>query len=236
MVMMFGALSFAMTQGFRGGGAGAIREKARITAHEVIEYANTYKTAVKALRIGGCRDTDLNFETPLNTTYDANPAATGNKACDAFDLNAGRSYEKPRPEWTDASQSASAGYGQLIVTGQTEVAGVGTTCASMDETCSELLLFVPFVSKDVCREINSLLGVSLDGDGNPPKISGNISAKRFEGEYRNGRTLEDSGGRLRGKQAACFEGDQKIDEYGSSSQDLDDGEGTYHFYQVLLAR
>lgn len=234
MIFLFAALSLALTQGFRGSSATVGKENARLLAQEVVDYANGYRTAIKALRIDGCKDIELNFETPLNTTYVNNSLAPAT-GCDVFDQRKnGVTYIAPEEEWTDETQSASEGYGQLIITGLTDVEGVGTTCANGDP-CTELLLFVPFISKDVCIGIDNLLGVELD-NGDPPQITGDIEAGRFDGVYSRDESLEDTAGRLAGKQSACFEGDQQFLNYGGPGQDLSSGAGTYHYYQVLLVR
>jgi hypothetical protein len=235
MIMLFGALSFVMSQGFRGGTAALGSEQVKLKTTEILDYATQIRNAVKGLQINGCQDTQINFETPLDADYTNNPASPSNGKCDLFSENGGKlRYAQPSVEWTDRNQSGENGYGEFIVTGRNLIPGVGTDCGGAD--CADLILIVPFVHLDICRTLNFRLGVTSDSGAVPPKDAGDATGERFIGTYANDQQIQDAGATFSKKINGCFEGGDNILKYGSSTADFTGAGGTYHFYQVLIAR
>lgn len=93
MVIMFAALSFALTQGFRSGSATVDKENEKLRAQEIVEYFNQVKLHFNSLVISGCRPEQISFNSNLYVRYNgtainaAPPASPAN--CAMFDNSGG---------------------------------------------------------------------------------------------------------------------------------------------------
>ncbi len=228
-VVLFAALSYAVTNS--SGGGGINKEKLVLEAAQIIDYVTEIRTAIMRMRIiNDCSDTDINFAQPQVGGY-VNPTSPTDKSCDVFDINGGgMSYKKPKDEWLATISPLPSNYKEFLFTGQSCIAGVGK---GVDFNCwndsdlsnQELLIFLPWISKEMCIHLNNKLGIVNPG-GNPPQDFGsmwNTSNLKFVGTY-----TEDSapwyGAANDGLLSVCMEGDTQPPA------------GTYHFYHVLLAR
>lgn len=220
-IVLFASLSYAVSQSSRGSMSAMTEEQARLAATEILDYASTLATATAQLRLRGYKDTEPSYENPLAAGY-ANAACTED-ACRIFAPDGGGvTYKPPPSEWLDPAQSAQPGYGDWVFSGETEVERIGTDGGAAVN--KDLLAFLPYVKKALCIELNQKTGVT-NPSGNPPAEADQISAytSLFTGTYAIGEslTLADPN---KGKTAGCFEGG------GTPAA------GTYHFYQVLVAR
>lgn len=220
-IVLFAALSFAVSQSNRGSMSAMSEEQARLAATEVLEYASVLSNATAQLRLRGYKDTEISYENPVSAGY-ANANCT-EEQCKIFSTEGGGvSYKPPPAEWLDSAQSAEAGYGSWIFSGENEVDQVGTDGASAAN--KELIAFLPYVKKVLCIEVNKKTGVT-NPLGDPPREADSIAAYTalFTGSYVHGEslTLPDPD---KGKNAGCFEGG------GNPAIE------TYHVYQVLMAR
>ncbi|MCB1783020.1 MAG: hypothetical protein KDI13_03420 [Alphaproteobacteria bacterium] len=230
-VGLLAALSYVVAQSSRGSVTRLSEDKARLYASEILEYGGILSHAVSQLRLRGYKDTQVSFENSVVSGY-----ANGNcssEACKVFSPGgAGVSYVAPKTAWLDDSKSASTGYGTYYITGASCVVNVGAgedDCDSGSVDDEELLLILPYVAKDVCVKLNDLAGVS-NVLGDPPQEDANsyvMNGDKFTGSYSESYAIGDGAGEpanFDGKTAGCFQG-------GGSPV-----AGTYHFYQVLLAR
>jgi hypothetical protein len=220
-IALFAALSYAVSQSNRGSVAAMSEEQARLAATEILDYASALSTATAQLRLRGFKDTEVSYENPVVAGY-ANPVCTDG-ACRIFSPEGGGvAYKAPVTEWLDSSHAADPGYGAWIFSGDNEVDRIGTDGATAAN--KELIAFLPYVKKALCLELNRKTGVTNPSDM-PPREADQIAAYTalFGGTYVHGEslTLPDPD---KGKNAGCFEGG------GNPSL------GTYHFYQVLMAR
>lgn len=237
-VALFAALSYAITSSGRGGGS-IDREQATISGSEIIQYAGQIQNAVNKLKIiGGCSDTNISFEsletgTLLENTFDP----TGDERCHVFSNDGGGvTYREFNDQILDNANSASKYYSQPVFVGTTHITDVGTDGGA--EASKELMMFIPFLKESVCKEIANKT-VGLNNDGGVPKdnnIAYNVtetSSSYFKGQYTNpgGFGLVGEGSSsptpstiFHGTYTGCFEG-----------KNLPPA-GTYHFYQVLIAR
>ncbi len=92
-IALFGALSFAMTQGMRGGSAQLTDQQAKLAASEVIEYLTKVKTAFDALVINGCDPLAINYSNSIylradNTILNTAPAVI-TSGCELFNTQTG---------------------------------------------------------------------------------------------------------------------------------------------------
>lgn len=221
-VILFGALSYTVANMMRGGNAEVIgQEQANLLADEILAQGQQFRHAVQDMRISNaCDDDEISFENPVVAGYTNGT----NTDCQIFNSDGGgMNYIAPVADWLDSGQSGQTSYGQWVLTGFDRVPDVGTTASAPDD--KELILKLPYVKKIVCEAINEKAGVT-NPSGNPPQESGahDISTK-FTGSYGSGADeLDTGGGEIDSHLAGCVEGNTSPPS------------GTYHFYQVLLAR
>ena len=227
-VALFAALSYAVTSSSRSGGNNASRESLQIEGAQIAQYVTGIQNSIMRMKISSdCDDTDISFENPVVTGYGHTPAQA--EKCQVFHVNGGgMSYSAPDQKWLDAAQSAEPNYGEFIFTGQNCVAGVGSGGPGFacwndgDMSNQELLLILPWITRELCIELNNRFGVTNPG-GNPPQTGGNVWSTanlKFTGTYTENAIPETQGGVL----SACMEGN------------MFPAAGTYHFYHTLIAR
>lgn len=113
MIALFGALSFAMTQGFRSGSSVLTKEKASLSATEIVEYLTRVKTAFDQMIIAnGCTPDTINFSTPQYTrgngvTIDSAPPSPRNE-CALFHPSGGSLRPYDASDYTDPTYIAGA--------------------------------------------------------------------------------------------------------------------------------
>ncbi|MCB1555781.1 MAG: hypothetical protein KDJ15_00545 [Alphaproteobacteria bacterium] len=219
-VALFAALSLAVGNIMRSGDPDSIgKEVAKTAATDILQFANSWRRAVQGLRIDGFDDTEISFENDFVAGY-ANANCTVTR-CRIFAAGDGLNHRAPDADWFDTAQSAQSGYGGYVVSGENNVVGIGTTDP-------DLVLVVPWLKKTICTTINDQLGIANPG-GAPPKDTGDVDmATLFTGTYTATETLGYTAApgdtELQSLHAACFQGDN------------DPPAGSYHFYQVLIAR
>jgi hypothetical protein len=237
MIALLAALSVALTQGSRSSLGSLDREQSDLAASEIIGYGQSLREAARMLKIKGCTDNYINFESAVLGPSFTNPLAPTDDSCDVFSgTGGGISYDKPQKEWLDINHATQAHWGQWFATGVTHIIGVGTEgnagpgcLVAGTSDCKELIMGLPYIPLNVCRAINRKLGFGGATDGTPPKDSGSSFAATastpFVGVYSTtGSEMGTATPTYRSSLAGCIEGD------------TDPAAGTYHFFQVLLAR
>jgi hypothetical protein len=228
-VVLFAAVAYAISANERQTGENLGRETARIAASQIIQHGVALEGAVMRMRVGeNMGDTDISFETPFMSGY-ANPSCTQDE-CRVFAPSGGQvAYAPPNPDWLNTSFSAQKHFGSWLITGTTCIPGVGkgsdATCGASPEDL-EIVAFLPWLTRDICLELDRRLGISLD-NGNPPKATGSAWAaagEEFTGTYGSGQTLIDATNFLFFKPEGCFEGN------GTPPA------GSFHYYRVLFPR
>lgn len=236
MIALLAILTFAATRGNRGGISNMDNEKTDLSSSEILSFANGVREGVRALKIKGCADTHISFETGLTGVGYNNPNAPTDESCHVFkNTGAGLSFMPALDNWFDVGSHGATHYGRWFFSGFTHVAGIGTDgnagpgCTDGTGNCKELIVGLPFINLNLCKALNRKLGFGAS-DGTPPVDAGSSfaapTATAFNGVYSTtgvemgtGATAPDN---YTGKMAGCVE-----------SQNI---AGTYHFYQVLLAR
>ena len=232
--ILFGALSFAVGNMLRGGDTIAIgQEKAGLYAAEILDKARQIRSGVQEARAAyGCLANDMSFANDRVSGYAHTPAT--DIECQIFHASyGGTHYSVPPVDWLDTTQSAQTGYGQWFFTGESCVYDVGTgstDCATASGSAdSDLIAVMPWIKREICIAINDALGLTGAND-DPPQAAGtswNAAFNKFTGTYSQGGDIQsDTSGTavLTGITAGCFEG-------GTAPP-----AGSYHFYQVLMAR
>lgn len=144
-VVLFAALSYAVTQSSRGGG-GVSKEQAKITASELIQMSTNMKFAVDRMRARGLGVEDIQINT---TTYNT-PCTTGDD-CIFAPEGGGLPLPEPHQDIADV-RYVEPGNGYYVI-------GMGTNAAD---------LFIVFdVTEEVCTAINEGLGLSTPPESSP---------------------------------------------------------------------
>lgn len=221
-IVVFAALSFAVSQSMRGGGSNMDSERLRLSATEILQYADSLKQAVQKVKIEGVDDAELSFANTTIAGY-TNAACT-TAACKIFDAGGGgANIAAPDQAWLDLTLAGPpARIGQWYFTTAC-VVGVGEGTAGCDTDTiddEELLAVLPYVQKNICIEINSRLGVPNPA-GNPPVDAGDSfqTAAPFTGTFTETEEIDLSSG----YPSACFK---------STTAPM---ANTYHYYRVLVA-
>ena len=169
-VALFAALSYAVTNSGRGGGS-IDKEQASIAAAQVVQYAGQIEQAINRLRIiNGCSDTEISFhfdsdgdgtlETDGSDDY-YNPISSTD--CYVFHSDgAGLVYQAAKSEWLvpQAGLTNDNGYGESVFSGVFSVDDIGSDCSGTEESCRELSIYVPHLSKSICDVINKSLDIT----------------------------------------------------------------------------
>lgn len=212
-IALLGALSFAVSQGTRGGGKALSDDRIHLAASEVIAYADAVAKSVGQMRLRGTATTALRF--PYTGTdagygvYNAVPSS------EIFNPQGGTVIYKSPPALALANPLAVYHF-----TGNNEIENVGSTCG--DDECADLLMVLQGVSVEVCQRINEVMGFATMADLPPVDLEIAI-APYYAGTFDYTETVGDEAGSsiLAGKTAGCFN---------------DANSSTYVFYQVLVAR
>ena len=223
-IALFSALSYVVSNMLRGGSGTEISEqRAEVFAGEILNYARSIRQGVHTVLINGCDVLDVSFTTSSLSGYDHTPAA--DNSCKVFHTDGGGiSYIAPLDDWLDDVSGPPALQGQWYFPADTCIPDIGTSttgCESDSTDNEDLILILPYIKAQICRELNNMISGSetiLSGtddewpDGDT-KFSGNMSDD----------TVLNQDGRMSG----CFSGDGGTDTPASN---------TYHFFQVLKPR
>mgnify|MGYP000320069625 CR=1 FL=1 len=149
-VVLFAALSYAVTQSTRGGGSDASSEKAQAQASEILNYFAQMDAAVQRMMLtGGVKDYELNFyqQTSHKFIYGASDNTNCTEArCRVFDPAGGGVSGQFLERFTRENRTDP----ERIL--YTNVPGVGTSAPDI-----VFLLHQPATS--ICREVNRKAGL-----------------------------------------------------------------------------
>ncbi|MFH1158860.1 MAG: hypothetical protein V1721_08320 [Pseudomonadota bacterium] len=195
VILLFAALSFAITQNWRGIDATATEEQARLTAAELIQYGIGLRPVIdRMMLLDGVSDTNTSGAGILFSAAGADAAygvPGAQAATELFHVGGGKArYQLPPP---DACVSSCA----YEFSGQYTVTGVGTNGNP------ELVMLVIDVTLAVCEKANDLLNT---GWSTIP-AGGDLTLTRFSGSnYGGGSAITLTGGSSEfvNKKAFCY--------------------------------
>lgn len=226
-IVLLGGLTVLMTRTSSYTDDSGDYERGQIQLSDFVRFAKSVEVAVTTLKSQGCSENDLNFEASGLTGHD-NTTAPGNGSCDVFsDKGGGLTYRPIPTTYLDPARSAEPRFGQWVFTGGMSVAGVGLD-TSTNNGHKELLIIAPFLTKELCMKVNTLVGVSNVG-ANPPSEDNTTKASflvPFTGTFGGGVDIDGNGNGLglnifTGKASGC-----------TTAQ----GENSYYFYHILIRR
>lgn len=156
-VILFAALSYAVTQSLRGGGTDASSEKNLVKSAQITQYPVGVRAAILRMIVGGTDVTTLNFDPP-STFGDAGWTTTGTKqlALNVFHPTGGGAVFSLVPSEALATASATQ---RWVFTMNFGVPNIGTT-ATTTAAGKELLAIAPNIDPTLCAKIDSQLGVA----------------------------------------------------------------------------
>ncbi len=227
-IFLLGILTMALSRSGSSVDQSGDFEHNRIQISEILRWAKGIEQAVRTMQDHGVSENLLGFDgIPGHANADC-----ADDSCKIFKGAGGaQNYKAAREDWLDPSQSAKPLYGQWFVPANVCADGVppdaGTCESDGSGSTEDLVLILPWVRADLCRQLNTDLGITNPG-GNPPVETGNawgVGNASFAGSFSDGEKIDDAGGVLKGKRSGCFAG-----KAGSVP------DGGYHFYQILLAR
>lgn len=230
-VAMFAALTYAVSDGMRGGGSTVTKEQARVAAGEIIRRGAAIENAVNYMMTNnGCSESELEFwhEYYLNIDDSSMESTMSNDdstrdECDIYNPNGGGLS----PEY--ASSSAITDGGSLPVTNGKPGHWAAAIIVNIDNVGSDLndfAIVTPSISRAVCEAINKQVGINTLYYG----IDHDYFA--FYGSNNNLNTvltsvLGDAETDLSGKRTFCF------NTRASGSTEAPD---SYWFVHVIYAR
>lgn len=197
-IALFAALSYVIAQSSRTGMGTASKEQAKLVATEIISFHNKMKDTIRILRVNGCSDTQINFQSSYWSDagwYD-NTTSPADKKCNVFEPQGGgiRIIDPPKFPVTVGTFHYQ---GQYFFPAGTAWLESGTTCTN--DSCVDLLIGLNDIPKEVCTAINSMAGI----EGMPTDSS--WGGPPFKGTYTYNETLGESAASVSGKTFACME-------------------------------
>lgn len=203
-------------------------EQASIAASKIMRTTGGFANGIQRMLSQGCSESNLSFESAGWPRYN-NTTAPSDKSCHLFDQSGGGlTYSWLPTSYVDTTYSAAPYYGYWVFMGVICIDDVGpvggTNCKSAAGNPNELLVVAAFLRKDICQEINRILGV---GTTIPTIVGAPWPAAYQDGVYNTVNKFQPTpypgmAAGLSGRKSACFE-----------TAALP---GTYHYYHVLIAR
>lgn len=211
-IVLLGALTYSLAPGRRGTTT-MDREKAAIAANEIIEYMVAVGSAVESIMMNGADVADISFENETVTGYEHTPVA--DVSYRVYDTRGGGVlYTSAKSDWLDQSLSSSFSFSQWVVPEGVCINDVGSGGVidggcdlGDDEAQADLVIFLPYVKREICLNINEKSGVENPSDEPPvDNCPYNMSAADyFTGSFDPNNALVSTN--LRGKRTACFQAD-----------------------------
>ena len=174
-VVLFAALSYAVTSSSRSGDGNSNAENSALQASQLDSYIASIRTAIQRMIIvGGCSDEELSFErSPYNgtdTDY-LNPNSPLDFSCHIFHPSGG-AVANSEFEFSD----------DVIFSGRNTVAGHGND-NTFSSASNELILMAPRIDLSVCQALNERNGVGAPPHGPLDITTANASTSYFRGTY-----------------------------------------------------
>lgn len=220
-VVLFAALTAAVSNGFRGSNSALSGSRTDALANDIILNGVTIERAVEKLTAKSVSESRMSFTRKSGDGYELTPAESASEK--VFNIaGGGAQYLDPPKDALDKNMSAQTGYGSWIYTGSNVATGNGL------DTEGDLIAILPYVRKDLCLLINTKAGVTNPAADTTPQSNGpTYVGTKFTGTFSNAGRIK-ANPYLNGKKMGCFQG--TADESSNSIV------GRYYFYYVVLSR
>ncbi len=184
-IALLAALAMTFSRSTEQGSGSMTKQQARIAAQEIINYGAIIANRAEYMRNNGCSEADISFENSVVSGYNTNATTPADGSCKIFNSNGGKlTYTKPQTTWLDTTKSAVNSYGDWFFTGQAQIDRLGSMCPGYGE-CSELLIMLPYVTKDVCDQINAQLNLQPTYTDEGVALLSYTNANKFNGVYND---------------------------------------------------
>lgn len=155
-VALFAALSYAITQSGRGGGASTDKEKNSLIASQILQLGAQYRAAATRMRVGGVKPEDIHLHDPVNNLA---PCTNTDGTCLFTPEGGGMVWSAKLNDAFDDPNSSFMGFVEVgegsLTTGMPPIAMKGIGSAGPDG----ILAMMP-VKRGVCEAINKLMGIA----------------------------------------------------------------------------
>ena len=224
-IVLFSALAFTVSRGFRGQSINMVSARqVDLAISEMLDYSQVVENAVSRLRRSGCSENDISFYSDLfvNPSHYNNATSPVDKSCDIFDGNgAAISWQAPPQIIQDI------GSVEYLISGALQISGVGSdSSGSIDQEMS----LITIVSQEICLAINNKLGI-VNPSGNVPGTGQSINAN-YTVPSTNWQAI---GWGFINNQTIGIAG-KAIELYGQSAGCYKGSDDNYYFYNILIAR
>jgi len=152
-IVLLAALTFAINRDNRSSTSTVTTQQAKLAAQEAIEHGDLVKNAFQKLLLRGFEATDISFENNIVAGYTLSTCATDD--CKIFEVNGGSL------NWIKASNTANGGTNWIY-------SGVSSILDNGANARSDIVMILPGVTEEVCRNINFTLGVTANISDAPP--------------------------------------------------------------------
>lgn len=157
-VILFAALSYAVTSSSRSGGGGdASSETTLVNSAQITQYPASVRTALVRMIVGGRLVEDLIFDRPSNFTE----VQDSNRSRDAvFHPQGGGATSVRAP----SNVMEDGELGDWFFTSEYQIENIGTTDLGGSNTANDIIAFLPGISKAVCLSLNEQFGIQTEND------------------------------------------------------------------------
>lgn len=212
-VVLFAAISFTMSRGFRSEGTSKMSEqRAGLVATQLLDFSQKLVRGVDKMRRNGCSESDIRFTG--HPTWGTDTTTVPEKCKIGSPEGAGIPKITYENDWfADGSPSNT-------LSASMRAQNVGTNSA-------ELIYWFRGITRELCLAINTKLGISNPG-GVPPRdtTSNAFDGVGFTGSFGGASNIIDAP-ELIGKHSGCFVSNIAA---GGATHDQ------YYFVTIIIAR
>jgi hypothetical protein len=232
-IALFAALAFTVSRSLSGGSSPSKnKELDQLRASEILQFSRNLRTAIQTMKIGGVNDDEISFENPYVAGYTNTLCA--DDRCKVFHpRGGGLSWQSAAEEALSGTFSSAPTFGEWHFSGANPVLYVGTpkNTACISASCAELIAYLPFLKKDVCQQINYMLGMQ-ETELSPPPVDDTdgpdfSAAGAAPPKFSDGGTLYGTGDEL---------DPAELERQLQYCYEEEPNSGIYVYYQVLLSR
>ncbi|MCF8325779.1 MAG: hypothetical protein K9I84_12535 [Leadbetterella sp.] len=164
-VVLFAAITYAVTQSNNGNAVSMSREVADTKATELVSYANLIRDAINKLLLRGCDETEITYQNMYFTHVNASSPSDGR--CHIFHPNGGgltpRLFSDDYLDSTQVDPIYDNHRGEMGINGRNRIQYMGTDSNGVAST-DVLGIFTP-VHPEICKAINRRYNI------NPPSYT-----------------------------------------------------------------
>ncbi len=205
-IILFAALAFTFSRSAQNSSSALGTSDARVYAQEILTYGDSVQKAVQSILSNGFSEQQLDFDNPLtlkrfngtnNPMVNARCTSTG---CKVFNPQGGGVTPSMAPIHARGSSAGFTATYPAIGGNYPHMINI----VDVGSTLPDLVFSVHGLSKNLCIELNKILGVD-NPSGNPPTGDATAVADQYNGSMTSSTTLGDSGeASLKGKTRFCM--------------------------------